>query len=131
MSGAQGRMADAMLRVSGGPVLMLRVPVAAVPGSDAEQLGEATPEFQDVAFGPAVWRRALSGAEGELLVSATAVLAAVGSLEYDSAAVLFRSAAGVVVEGDLFTIVSAVGIVARGEIAVYRVGVRVPAALVA
>ena len=131
MSGAQSRMADAMLRVVGGTAVMLRVPVAAVPGDDAEQLGEATPEFQEVALGPVVWRRAMTDLEGELLVSATAVAAVVGSLEYDSAAVLFRSAAGVVVKGDLLTIVSARAVSARGEVAVYRVKVRGSAALVA
>ncbi len=131
MSGAQSRMADAMLRVCGGPVVMLRIPAPATPGDDAEQLGQATPEFQDVAMGPAVWRKALTGGEGELVISATAVVAVVGSLEYDSAAVLFRTAAGVVVDGDLLEIVSAVGIEARSEVAVYRVAVRGAQALVA
>ena len=58
MSGAQARMADAMLRVAGAEMVALRVPVAAVPGDDAEQLGQATPEFQDMALGPVVWRKA-------------------------------------------------------------------------
>ena len=131
MSGAGSRMADAMLRVVGGPAVMLRVPVAAVPGDDAEQLGQATPQFQDVALGPAVWRRPFTGVDGELVVSATAVAAVVGSLEYDSAAVLFRTSAGVLVDGDLLEIVRAVGVEARGEVAVYRVAVRGAQALVA
>ncbi|MGI4829459.1 MAG: hypothetical protein ACRYFU_14880 [Janthinobacterium lividum] len=131
MSGAQSRMADAMLRVCGGSVVMLRVPGAAIPGDDAEQLGQATPEFQDLPLGPAVWRKARTATDGELVISATAVELIVGTLAYDSAAVLFRTAAGVLVDGDLLEIVSAVGITARGDVAVYRVVVKGSQALVA
>lgn len=131
MSGAEARMADAMLRVSGGHAVLLRMPAAAVPGDDGEQLGEATPQFQDVPLGPAVWRVPRTSAGGELVISATAVEMLVGSLAFDSAAVLFRTAAGVVVAGDLLEIVSAVGVEARGSVSVYRVVVRGRAALVA
>ena len=60
----------------------------------------------------------------ELLVSASAVHALVGSLDYNSAAVLFSVAAGVLVDGALMEITSAVSAEAFGEVYLYRLGLR-------
>ncbi len=92
------RLADAVMRSGGGRMVLLRLAAPAVPGNDAEQLGLATPGYQDVALGPAAFHNANSVTK--LLVSASAVREMVGSLGYDSADVLFETAVGVVI-GDL------------------------------
>lgn len=123
MSGAQARMAEALLRGCGAEMAVLRMPVAAVPGDDGEQLGLATPLFEDVVLGPVVWRRQRDGAAGELVVSATSVEGIVGSLGYDSVAVLFREAAGVVLGGQLLVLAAVTAVEAKGDVAAYRVKV--------
>ncbi|MGA7156025.1 MAG: hypothetical protein WBY53_04220 [Acidobacteriaceae bacterium] len=96
------RLADAVLRGSGGRSVTLRLPGPAVPSDDAEQLGLATPEYQDVSLGPAAFHKADSVTK--LLVSASAVHAAVGSLGYDSPDVLFENAVGVLINDVLYKI---------------------------
>ncbi len=66
-------------------------------------------------------------AEYELLVSASAVEQVVGSLEYESAAVLFGTACGVLVDGALFGIASFAGAEAFGETYLYRLALNGPA----
>ena len=51
-SGAAVRTADVLLRGIGGRSVMLRMPALASAGDVAEQLGLATPEFQDVELAP-------------------------------------------------------------------------------
>ncbi len=77
---------------------MLRMPAPAVANNDGEQLGLATPQFQDVELAPAVFRKAES--TKTLLVSGSAVKAVLGTLEFNSAEVLFETALGVVIDGD-------------------------------
>jgi len=89
------RSADAVLRAVGGRKVWLRIASPAVAGNDAEQLGLATPEFQDIALGPATFHKANSVTK--LVISASAIYAAVGSLGYDSADILFETAVGVLV----------------------------------
>ncbi len=127
--GAPGRMADALLRSLGGRTVLLHIPVPAVPGDLGEQVGLGSPGFQDVALGPVVFRRVLVGtgdatkaAKAELLVSASAVAAIVGSLAYQSAEVLFASAAGVLVDGVLLQVVSVSQAEAFGAVYLYRLG---------
>ncbi len=96
------RCADAALRANGGRTVMLRLAAPAVPNNDAEQLGLATPEYQDVPLGPVVFHKANS--TSKLLVSASAVHAVVGSLGYDSADVLFETAVGVFLDDVLYEI---------------------------
>ena len=96
------RLADAALRTAGGRLVTLRLAGPAVQGDDAEQLGLATPEYQDYPLGPATFRKANS--VGKLLISASAVHAAVGSLGYDSADVLFETAVGVLIDDVLYKI---------------------------
>jgi hypothetical protein len=96
------RSADAVMRTSGGGVVYVRLAAPAVPANDAEQLGLATPEFQDVALSPATFHKANSVAK--LLVSASAVHEVLGSLGYDSADVFFETAVGVLIGDVLYKI---------------------------
>lgn len=96
------RCADALMRAAGGRTVYLRLAAPAVPGAAAEQLGLTTPEFQDMALGPATFHKANSITT--LLVSASAVHAALGSLAFDSADVLFETAVGVLFDDVLYKI---------------------------
>jgi hypothetical protein len=126
-------MADALLRSVGGRTVLLHVSAPALNGDVGEQLGLATPEFQDVELGPVVFRRvrATAGtaespkeATYELLVSATAVAKIVGTLGYGAAEVLFAQAAGVMVDGALLGIVWVTSAEAFGSVYLYRLGLR-------
>jgi len=137
MSGAQVRMADVLLRSLGGRTVLLHVPAPAIPGDIGEQLGLATPLFQDIALGPAALRKVRPRiataeterpAEYELLLSASAVKRAVGSLAFDSADVLFAQAGGVVIDGQLMEITSATSAEGFGSVYLYRLGLRGSAA---
>ncbi len=130
------RAADTLLRAMGGRSVRLRLPAPAVPADPAEQLGLATPLFQDIPLTPVVCRKARAtvadgkAAKWELLVSPTAVAALVGSLAYASASVLFANACGVLVDEDaeLLEITSATQEPIVGRPYVYRLVVRAPQA---
>ena len=117
-----GRAAETLLRGVGGRVVLLRMPAAAAGGDESEQVGLATAGFNDVQLAPCVFRKA--GARGELLVSAAAVRGVVGSLEFDSAMVLFKTAAGVVVDGVVLEIESVAVVESAGVAICYRVGLK-------
>jgi hypothetical protein len=121
---AQGaaRAAETLLRGTGGRVVLLRLPMAAAGGDESEQLGLATPGFNDVELAPCVFRKA--GSRSELLVSAATVKKLVGSFEFDSAAVLFKTAQGVVVDDVVFEIEGMVPIESVGVAICYRVGLK-------
>jgi hypothetical protein len=110
----------------------MRMPAVAVPAADAEQLGLVTPGFQDVELGPAVFRKARPTAalgkapRYELMVSVATVTGIVGSLGFESAAVLFQNAAGVLVGDRLMFVTSCTSSEACGEIYLYRIGLRGP-----
>lgn len=106
------RLADAAMRSGGGRTVLLRLAIPAVPGDDAEQLGLATPEFQDVLLGPATFHKANSVTK--LLVSASAVHEALGSLGFDSAEVLFETAVGVFLDDVLYKITNSYSSQAMG-----------------
>ena len=89
------------------------MPGLAASGDDAEQLGLATPAFRELSLGPVTFRKA--GKDNKLLVSASAVLALVQTLAFDSADVLFEAAAGVVVGEVLYTIAGSVAAEAEGR----------------
>ena len=131
-TGAAARAADALLRAVGGRKAMLRMPAPAVPSDVAEQLGIATPAFQDIPLAPVLYRKARTTiAEGkaakcELFVSATAVEAIVGSLVFASASVLFATAYGVLCGEELLEIVAASEGQAFGVPYVYRLLLRAP-----
>jgi hypothetical protein len=134
------RTAEALLRGAGGRMVLLRTPQPAVAGDFGEQVGLATPVFQDAELGPAVLRKLrprlgvgtshVKTPEYELLVSGLAVEQIVGTLAFDSASVLFAQAAGVLLDGDLYTITSATGTEAFGAVLVWRLGLQAPAAIV-
>lgn len=129
---AKIRMADALLRSVGGRTVLLRLPAPAVQWDEGEQTGLATPTFQDSELRPVAFRKVRAGVTkdnvlAELLVSASAVTALVGSLAYQSASVLFGQAAGVLIDGVLYSITSAVSAEAFGEVYLYRLGLRAPA----
>ena len=137
MSGARVRMADALLRSLGGRTVLLHISAPAISGDIGEQIGLATPLFQDVALRPAILRKVRAKiataatehpAEYELLVSASAVAKVVGSLEYQSADVLFAQACGVIIDGELREITSATSAEAFGSVYLYRLGLRGSAA---
>lgn len=118
------RAADALLRANGGRAVLLRLPAPAVANSDGEQLGLATPLFQDVELAPAAFRKAET--TSTLLISGSAVKSVVGSLQFNSAEVLFETAAGVVVDGVLYTILSSTASTADGATYVYSLELRAP-----
>ena len=128
-TGAAARAADALLRGTGGRMVILRLPAPATAG-DAEQLGLAVPEFQDIELAPVVMRSS-PGVQGkaprrELLVSATAVAALAGSLGYGAAEALFAAAFGVLVDGVLLAIESATADESDGSAYLYRLFLRTP-----
>ena len=118
-SRAATRMADALLRALGGRTVLLHMPAPAVPGDDAEQLGFATPLFTDIALGPVVYRKVFAE-QAELLISASAIERIVGSLAFDSAALLFQTVAGVLVDGKLYEALSLTTAEAFGSVYLYR-----------
>jgi hypothetical protein len=133
-TGSLARAADALLRAAGGRIVMLRMPAPAVPSDVTEQLGIATPLFQDLPLAPVAFRKARAAvAEGkaakwELLVSATVIEVLVGSLAYSSASVLFADAFGVLSDEELLQIESATEEQAFGKPYVYRLVLRAPLA---
>jgi hypothetical protein len=130
------RAADVLLQCAGGRAVLLRMPAPATPGDATEQLGLAVPAFQDVELAPVVFRKARAttadgkAAKSELMVSATAVNALVGSLGYSAASVLFAVAFGVLIDGVLMEVESATESEVGGAAYVYRLVLREPMALV-
>lgn len=123
MGGGVGAMADALLQAVGGRQVLLRIAAPAVADELGEQLGLATPEFQDVPLAPVAFRRT---AGYELLVSATALLGIVGTLASSSAEVLLNQAVGVVIDGVLYEIERVISAEAFGVIYLYRILLRQP-----
>ncbi|SEG19839.1 hypothetical protein SAMN05421819_2157 [Bryocella elongata] len=115
------RVAEVLLRTSGGRSVLLRMPAPAVSGDAGEQLGLATPLFQDAVLGPVAFRKA-DAATSEMLVSAEAMLRVAGTLAYDSVDALLQSAVGVVVDGVVWMITAVRTMQAEGK--PYCYGVR-------
>ena len=124
------RAADALLRSMGGFTVGLRLPAPAPAGVDGEQLGLTVPVFQDFPISPAVFRKvraemaAGNSSQYEVLLSASAVLAAVSAQQVASADVLFASATGVIVNGVLFLIEAMAFTEWQGSACLYRVLLR-------
>jgi hypothetical protein len=116
----------------GGRTVMLRMPAPAVPADVTEQLGIATPMFQDLPLRPVVYRKARAtvaegkAAKWEMLVSASVIESLVGSLTYASASVLFAAAYGVLSDDELLEIDSATEEQVFGQPYVYRLVLRAP-----
>jgi hypothetical protein len=134
VSGASAavRAADVLLRAMGGRTVLLRIPAPAVSADVTEQLGIASPAFQDLPLRPVVYRKARATvAEGktakwEMLVSASVIESLVGSLTYASASVLFAAAYGVLSDDELLEIESATQEQVFGQPYVYRLVLRAP-----
>lgn len=135
VNAAAVRAADTLLQGVGGQQVLLRTPAPANSNDDGEQLGLATPQFQDSVLQPVVYRRvrpriaAGKPAESELLVSATAVGALIGPLSSGSAATLFAVAYGVLIDDVLFEIDSVTYSEIGGAPYLYRLLLRAPLAL--
>ena len=127
---ATRRAVDTLLRNARSRSVMLRIPAPATAGDNTEQLGLATPQFQDVALTPAVFRTASAqamknGVESrELLVSATAVEALTGGQGFASANALFASAFGVLIDETMLAIAAISEIEAGGQVCGYRLTLR-------
>jgi hypothetical protein len=110
------------------------MPATASAGDVTEQLGLATPQFQDVELAPVVFRSARAtvsegkAAKWELLVAGDAVEALVGSLGYGAAESLFGAAFGVLIDGVLMTVESATAAEVGEAAYLYRLVVRAPLA---
>ena len=101
MAEAGERAATALLG-SHGVEVKLRVPTFAATGDDAEQMGLATPGFDEVPLGRGVFRKANS--TRVLLLAASAVTQALATEGSASAEAMFAGAAGVVVGEALYRI---------------------------
>jgi hypothetical protein len=125
----QVRAADSLLRSLGGFSVGLRVPTAAA-AVDGEQLGISSPLFQDLPLSPVVFRKLRSvmveGQTGkyELLVSSSAVAAAVSVQQVASSDVLLAMATGIVVDRVLFLIEATSFSEWQGNVFVYRILLR-------
>lgn len=118
------RTALAALWANGGFEVILRLPGIAVTGDEGEQLGLATPQWEDAPVGPAVWRKA--GSEQELLLSAGAIAGLAGSQRHDSALSVLQAAVCVVVSGREYVITAADAVVVAGTPCAYHVRLQTP-----
>ena len=123
-SDAAVRVADTLLRANGGRAVWLRLAAPAAANNDGEQLGLATPQFQDVELAPVAFRKLEKTTV--LLVSGSAVKSIVGSLQFNSAEVLFETAVGVVVDSVLYTILSNTASTSDGKTYMYSLELRAP-----
>ncbi|MBS1800025.1 MAG: hypothetical protein JSS95_09395 [Acidobacteria bacterium] len=123
---AARRALDTLLRNARPRSVMLRTPAPAIAGDNTEQLGLATPQFQDIELTPAVFRTASdrpakNGArQRELLLSATTIEALTGSGSFAAADALFATAFGILVDDTLLAILSVEEIEAGGTVCGYR-----------
>jgi len=130
---AARRAAESLLRSTGGRAVYLRVPTPASAASVNEQIGLATPEFQDAELSPVVFRKARpratkDGARWELLVSAISVSGILGLTGVTDASALFAGAFGILVGDSLMEIEAVSTSDMNGSPYVYRVLLRAPLA---
>ncbi len=129
---AQQRASDALLRCLGGTTVLLRLPTNVVANSDAQQLGQVTPTYEDIPLSPAVFRRLRPELRDgkvnryEVLISASSVEAQLGLLQLASTDELFAMASGVYVAGELMLIEAAAEAEAFGTPYLYRLILRGP-----
>lgn len=130
VNGHAFRLTDALLRSSGGTTAYLQMPTLPGDSSDAGQLGLDAPNFQQMPLSPVtlrLMRRVLTQGEPqeyELLVSGSAVAAAVGAMQVASADLLFQMAAGVAVAGEMFLIEAVSLSECMGSVYLYRLLLR-------
>lgn len=130
LDGHAFRLANALLRSTGGTTAFLQMPPATGDATDAGQLGLDAPNFQSLPLSPVSFRRLRATmtegkpAKYELLVSGSAVQAAVGALQIASADLLFQMAAGVAIAGELFLIETVSVSETMGAVYLYRLLLR-------
>ena len=132
-SDAARRVAESLLRGSGGRAVSLRVPAPVSEPTINEELGLASPEFQDIELSPVVFRKARAqgrsaGTFWELIISAISVGQVLGTVGDSDASALFAGAFGVLIDGTLMEIESMSASDMDGSPYVYRVVLRAPAA---
>jgi len=124
------RVADSLLRANGGTTAYLQMPMTPGDAVDAGQVGLDAPNFQPLPLAPVtLCRMRRYMAEGqpqkyELLVSGSAVAAAVGEMQVASAELLFQMAAGVAIAGELFLIEAVSLSECMGSVYLYRLLLR-------
>lgn len=125
------RMADVLLRATGGYTATLLAPPAQGDASDAGQLGLNAPGFQRIPLSPVSFRRTRAvvregeRAKYELLVSASCVLEQANALGFASADALFSVAAGISVASLNLVIEEWSASALLGEPTLYRLLLRV------
>ena len=130
LNGHAFRLADALLRSNGGTTAFLQMPPAAGDTADTGQLGLDAPNFQQLPLSPVVFRRVRAvmtqglPAKYELVISGTAVQAAVNTMQVSSADLLFQMAAGVAAAGELFLIEAVSISESMGAVYAYRLLLR-------
>ena len=103
------RAADAMLRSLGGEEISLLLPLTAMPGDAAAQLGLADPAVEEMKVSPVLARELATDSSGprrrvEFLVPASGILRALSSHDFASAEALMDATLGIAYEGELFHI---------------------------
>jgi len=130
LDGHAFRLADSLLRANGGTTAYLQMPATPGDASDAGQLGLDAPNFQPLPLSPVAFRRTRATmtegepARYELIVSGSAVSAAVGAMQVASADLLFQMAAGVAIANELFLIEAVSLSECQGAVYVYRLLLR-------
>ena len=125
------RLADAVLRASGGYTALFVIPVLQGDATDAGQLGIDPPVFQELVIAPAAFRKLRptlqenQKAKYELIVSASAVADQVSLLALSSADALFSLVARVIVSGLTLLVEEWSCSVSLSEALLYRLLLRV------
>lgn len=103
------RAADAMLRSLGGEEISMLLPLSAMPGDAAGQLGLVDPGVEQVKISPVIARSLATANSGprrrvEFLVPASGITRAIAGHDFAGAEQLMEATLGIVYEGELFHI---------------------------
>jgi hypothetical protein len=103
------RAADAMLRSLGGEEISMLLPLTAMLGDAAAQLGLANPGVEELKISPVIARNLPTASQGprrrvEFLVPASGIAKALLSHDFAGAEQLMDAALGIVYEGEMFHI---------------------------
>jgi hypothetical protein len=120
------RAADAMLRSLGGEEISLLLPLTAMPGDPAGQLGLADPGVQEVKITPVIVRNLATDNSGprrrvEFLVPASGIEAALAARDFANAEQLMDTTLGIAYEGEIFHIEGFSSELFGGSAYLYRV----------
>lgn len=103
------RAADAMLRALGGKEISMLLPLSAMPGDPAGQLGLADPGVEELKISPVIVRYLPTENNGprrrvEFLVPASGIATALSAHDFAGAEQLIDATLGIAYEGELFHI---------------------------